>query len=121
MLSSLWPSANVSPLIFGVIPAFVCLLQHIVYGTQTLTIVYDHAKLADKLAHMCVCTYIYVCVYTHANLNGKPVLDTNITIHCRLSTTHILTQIFSYLLYNLSQLEGIVVVAVITSSPSTPN
>ena len=53
-------------LIFGVIPAFVCLRQHIVYGTRILTIVYDHAKLADKLAHMGVCTYIYmcVCIYT---------------------------------------------------------
>ena len=64
--------------------------------------------------------YIYMCVYTHANLNGKPVLDTNITIHSRLSITHILTPMFSHLIYNLSQLEGIVVVAVITSSPSTP-
>ena len=48
-----------------------------------------------------VYVHIYIYVYAHANLNGKPVLDTNITIHCRLSTTHILTPMFSNLLYKL--------------------
>ena len=78
--------------------------------------------MLDLLTNLPIWVYvhIYMCVYTHANLNGKPVLDTNITIHSRLSTTHILTPMFSYLLYNLSQLEGIAVVAVIASSPSTP-
>ena len=43
--------------LLGMIPPFVGLPQHIVYGTPFLTVVYDHLGLAVGLACMRVCTF----------------------------------------------------------------
>ena len=45
------------------VPAFLFLPHHIVYGTPLLIAAYDRLGLVVGLARMCVCTSM--CVYTH--------------------------------------------------------
>ena len=65
-----------APRLLGTIPTFVCLLHRFVYGTPFVIVAYDHPGLVVGLARLRVCTCM--CIYTHANPEVKPVLETNI-------------------------------------------
>ena len=59
--------------VLGMIPAFICLPHHIVYGTALLIVAYDHFGFVVGLARMRVCTFMCVCVYAHATCRHQHI------------------------------------------------